>query len=268
MSGGGAIHKAVILARGLGTRMRTRDPSAALSNRQIQAADAGVKAMIPVGRPFVDYVLSSLADAGFSRICLVVGPEHHAIRDYYNHVQPTRLKITFAVQVQPLGTANALLAAEEFAGAEEFLTINADNYYPADALAAIHKLGRAGVVLFPADALVANSNISAERIEEFACAEVDKQGFLTHIEEKRQSSDGKCLVSMNCWRFDSAIFHPCREVPLSPRGEFELPLAVDLGIERGLKIKAAFSHNGVLDLSRRSDIAAVESRLKNVQVNL
>ena len=52
------IRKAVILARGLGTRMRKADTGAALDSAQQAAADSGLKAMIPVGRPFLDYVLS------------------------------------------------------------------------------------------------------------------------------------------------------------------------------------------------------------------
>ena len=55
---------------------------------------------------------------------------------------------------------------------------------------------------------------------------------------------------------------------LSPRGEFELPLAVKLAIARGMKFKVAVCRSGVLDLSRRSDIAAVTKRLKGVRVQL
>ncbi len=66
--------KAVILARGLGTRMRHEDPETTLAPEQAAIADAGLKAMIPVGRPFLDYVLSGLADAGFSDVCIVVAP--------------------------------------------------------------------------------------------------------------------------------------------------------------------------------------------------
>lgn len=269
----GAIHKAVILARGLGTRMRGEDAGAQLSVEQSRVADAGLKAMIPVGRPFLDYVLSSLADAGFSQICLVTGPEHGAIRDYYARIRLARIEISFAVQTEALGTANAVLPAEEFAGDDEFLAINADNYYPADALLAIQELGQPGAVLFPADTLARNGSISAQRISDFASATVDKQGLLVHIEEKPRGEavaqpDGARLISMNCWRFSRAIFDLCREVPRSARGEFELPLAVNLGIARGLQVKVAISHGGVLDLSRRSDIAEVASRLKDVQVNL
>ena len=41
--------KAVILARGLGTRMRKSDDSASLDASQAAAADTGVKGMIPIG---------------------------------------------------------------------------------------------------------------------------------------------------------------------------------------------------------------------------
>ena len=79
---------------------------------------------------------------------------------------------------------------------------------------------------------------------------------------------GPRLVSMNCWRFGPAIFPVCREVPPSPRGEYELTSAVTLAIQRGIRFKAATCRAGVLDLSRRSDIAAVADRLRNVKVQL
>ena len=76
------MDKAVILARGLGTRMRQEDPGAGLSQAQKEVARSGIKALIPLGRPFLDYVLSGLADAGYRRVCLVIGPEHEALRRY------------------------------------------------------------------------------------------------------------------------------------------------------------------------------------------
>ena len=78
-----APDKVVILARGIGSRMRRDDDAAVLDERQSAAADAGVKAMIPIDRPFLDYVLTTLADAGYRRVCLVIGPDHDATRRYY-----------------------------------------------------------------------------------------------------------------------------------------------------------------------------------------
>jgi hypothetical protein len=48
----GQCKKAVIMARGLGTRMRKSDDAAQLDPKQEEIADAGVKAMIPIDRPF------------------------------------------------------------------------------------------------------------------------------------------------------------------------------------------------------------------------
>ena len=243
MSDSGTISKCVILARGLGTRMRSEDAGARLSASQSSAASSGLKAMIPVGRPFLDYVLSGLADAGFEQVCLVIGPEHSVVRDYYTRVQqPTRIQVSFALQAEAIGTANAVLAAEEFAGADEFLTINADNYYPVEVLRALQDLGQPGTVLFEAEALVRESNIPAQRIRDFAYAVIDGDGFLSDLIEKPDADTaaklaGQALVSMNCWRFDPAIFPVCREVPLSPRGEFELPERSKVGDPEGHEVQ-------------------------------
>ncbi len=265
-----SITKAVILARGLGKRMRQHDAGDNLDAAQAEAADLGMKAMVPVGRPFLDYSLSALADAGFTRACLVIGPEHGAMREYYHRLQPTRIDVSFATQLEPLGTANAVLAVEDFAGRDEFLVLNSDNYYPADVLQALQRLGQPGTVLFEAESLVSHSNIPRGRIRTFAYCVVDAQGFLADIVEKPAVGqfDAAKLVSMNCWRFGPGIFPACRDVSLSPRGEFELPLAVKLAIQHGTTLKTILSHSGVLDLSRRSDIAAVTARLRHVQVQL
>ena len=76
-------------------------------------------------------------------------------------------------------------------------------------------------------------------------------------------------VSMNCWRFDTRVFDACRQVPLSPRGELELPLAVQQAIDDSrFPLEVVFSNAGVLDLSGRGDIQAVAARLAGVEVRL
>ena len=94
-------------------------------------------------------------------------------------------------------------------------------------------------------------------------------GYLEEILEKPDPAavtalGANALVSMNCWRFSPAIFEACRRVPLSPRGELELPMAVSEAIARGMRFRVVRSREGVLDLSRRSDVAAVAERLRGV----
>jgi glucose-1-phosphate thymidylyltransferase len=73
---------------------------------------------------------------------------------------------------------------------------------------------------------------------------------------------------MNLWRFSPQIFQACRNVAISPRGEYELPMAVCDAIRDGMKLKVARCSAGVLDLSRRADIPAMVERLKQVTVLL
>jgi dTDP-glucose pyrophosphorylase len=272
MSSGNLIDKAVILARGAGSRMRA-NAEVRLDPAQSAVADTGVKAMIPFGRSFLDFVLSGLADAGFTAACVVIGPEHDFVRDHYERIQPRRIQIGFAIQAKPLGTADAVLAAEGFASGGEFVVINSDNLYPSDVLVALRGLGEPGAVMFDESSLIENSNISRERVRSFAYALVDPAGFLIDLIEKPDEQTlvalrGFALVSMNCWRFSQEIFEACRRVPLSSRGEYELPAAVRQAVKGGVRFKIVPSTAGVLDLSQRSDIAAVAERLKNLQVSL
>ena len=66
------------------------------------------------------------------------------------------------------------------------------------------------------------------------------------------------LVSMNLWRFTSEIFAACAAVRPSVRGELELVDAVRRAMKRGVRFTAVRQRLGVLDLSRRGDVAAVE----------
>lgn len=261
---------AIVLARGLGTRMRAPDLSAQLTPEQQRAADAGVKAMMPLnGRPFLDYIVSSLADAGIRHVALVVAPDHSALRHYYEiEARPTRVRLDFVVQDAPLGTANAVLAAEKWTRGEAFLAMNADNLYPVPALKTLGSLSEPGLPIFQEEDLVESSNIPAIRIRSFAILDVDVNGYLVGIVEKPKLDLppdlpplGGRLISMNCWRFDERIFAACREVSKSQRGEFELPEAVGVAIRHGVKFKTFPARGPVLDLSTRSDAADVAGRL-------
>jgi dTDP-glucose pyrophosphorylase len=266
--------KVVILARGLGTRMRKADSSSSLRPEQAAAADTGLKAMIPIGRPFLDYVLSALADAGFTDVCLVIGPEHAQVRDYYEReARPSRLRIQFAIQEKPLGTANAVLAAEEFADADTFAVINSDNFYPMDALTALHNLREPAIVGFERGTLVRLGNVPVERTTRFGALDISEDGYLRRIlvtpTEAMVAEGAPIYASMNCFLFTQEIFSACREVPLSARGEYELPQAVHLAIDKyAMRFKVVKIEAGVLDLSSRADIATVTLRLGGAAVCL
>jgi dTDP-glucose pyrophosphorylase len=281
--------KAVLLARGLGSRMKQEGPSTSLgpgaetlTPGQAAAAATGAKGMMPIGpstslgagdrtRPFLDYVLHALADGGCTSVCFVVAPEHTAIREYYEGAgRPSRLAIDYAVQPIADGTARAVQSARNHVGREPFLVLNSDNLYPAPVVAALVGLDGPGLPAYDAELLARESGFPRDRVTGFAAIDVDDRGRLVRIVEKPGADyfnrpGARALVSMNVWRFDERIFDACRDVPVSARGEFELPEAVGVAIARGVVFQTFRASGAVLDLSRRSDVSLVNARLARLE---
>lgn len=267
------VTTAVVLARGLGSRMQQEDASAPLDAAQALAAARGQKGMMPDarGRPFLSHILSGLADVGILRVVLVVAPDRAAITEHFARHPPSRVRLSYAVQPEPDGTARAVLASGAAVGTAPFLVLNADNLYPAVALEALVSLGEPGLVAFDRAGLSAGGEIDPERVRAFALLRADRAGYLTELVEKpdpaRFAAMDDAGVSMNLWRFDSGIFEACRDVKRSVRGEYELPEAVALARRRGATFRVVTANVPVLDLSRRGDIARVAARLADREVN-
>jgi glucose-1-phosphate thymidylyltransferase len=250
--------------------MQAPDRSVALTPAQQAAADRGLKMLVPIhGQPFIAYVLHELADAGFREVCLVVGPgEDDPVRVAVEGMGVRRLEVAFAVQAEPRGSAHALLAAEAAVAGRPFIVINADNVYSAAALEAVRTLDEPGLAGYEVDALVARSNVTPEQVSAFALIEVE-DGYMVRVIEKPDRDTARRMddapVSMTLWRFDPSIFHACRAVAPSERGELELADAVTLAMERGTRFRVVPVADGVLDISRRADIPDVERWLEGAQ---
>lgn len=283
--------QAVILARGLGTRMRREPPAAAsakaspsrpsetaqgatgtaLTTHQANAAASGAKGMMPFARPFLDYSLSVLADAGIREAVLVVGPEHEDMRAYFRRTAAgRRVALRFAIQQEPLGTADAVAAAATVVNDAAFLVLNSDNLYPVDAVRALAALGSSGLVAFEAGAL-ARGGIEAERVFKFALLDIGPDECLRTVVEKPPPDHPLAVrterwVSMNLWSFTPRIFNACSRIAPSTRGEFELQDAVTFAMQEfGEPFHVVRSHEPVLDLSSRADIAVVGAHLAKLQ---
>lgn len=267
--------QAVILARGLGTRMRreTVGDGAALSDEQRRAAAQGAKGMMPLGgRPFLDYVLSALADAGISEVTLVVAPDHDQIAEHFERTHvPERVRVRFAVQAEPRGTADAVLSVRGVVNDAPFLVLNSDNYYPVAAFSGLADIHASGLVAFEAETLVRESRLEPERVFKFALLDIGDDDILRSVREKPSADDplarrAERWVSMNLWSFSPVIFEACARVRPSARGELEIQDAVTIAMrELAEPFHVVRMRAGVLDMSSRADIAFVASQLGSIE---
>ena len=243
--------------------MRAGVAEVEITPEQQRFAGAGIKALISVadGKTLLELILENLTSAGFNEVCLVIGPEHDAIRDFCSAKE---LDIRFAVQDKPLGTADAVIAAEGCVAANElFLVVNSDNLYPVNSLRRLRETNRPAMLAFEREALIEQSNIASERIAGFATVDIDEAGLLRRIVEKPDIVSSGSFVSMNAWLFSPSIFDACRSIERSERGEYEITAAVQYAIDKlGEEFVAVKTDEGVLDLSSRADIKGVSKFLK------
>jgi glucose-1-phosphate thymidylyltransferase len=126
--------------------------------------------------------------------------------------------------------------------------------------------------VFAKTAMLSGSNIPADRIGKFSVVETHADGTMQRIIEKPDDATlarlgDAAYVSMNCWLFGPSIFDACRAIKPSPRGEYEITDAVQHCIDVfGEKFTAHKFAAPVLDLSSRGDIAAVNDRLRGIDV--
>lgn len=128
---------AIILAGGLGTRLRSSVPNLP-------------KPMAPVnGHPFLSYLLDYWIKQGVRRFILSVGYKSSAIQDYYgNHYH--HVELIYSVEETPLGTGGGmLLALQKLQGEEDFLVLNGDTFFTIDLelLRACHNRAQADVTM-------------------------------------------------------------------------------------------------------------------------
>jgi D-glycero-alpha-D-manno-heptose 1-phosphate guanylyltransferase len=111
--------EAIILAGGFGTRLR---PSVA----DLPKCMASIN-----GRPFLEFLLDRLIHSGVEHVILSVGYMHELIIKYFKSGYQN-LKISFAVENEPLGTGGGIKMAMKHAQAENVLALNGDTLFLLD----------------------------------------------------------------------------------------------------------------------------------------
>lgn len=111
---------AIILAGGLGTRLRSAVPDLP-------------KPMAPVrGIPFLAYQIDYWINQGIDRFVLSVGYKHEEIQKYFG-LQYKGVPIDYSIELTPLGTGGGLLNAVKLCQDQsEFLLLNGDTYFEVD----------------------------------------------------------------------------------------------------------------------------------------
>ena len=111
--------EAIILAGGFGTRLRS-------------VVSDVPKPMAPVGgRPFLELLLDHLLPYGFDHIVLSTGYMHEKIESHFGS-EYRGVKISYAVENEPLGTGGGMRNAVERCDGDEIVVLNGDTLFKID----------------------------------------------------------------------------------------------------------------------------------------
>jgi NDP-sugar pyrophosphorylase family protein len=187
---------AVILAAGLGTRLRPHTLTTP-------------KPLLPVqGRPILDWIIGALPPV--DRLVVVVNYLAEQIDEYLAR-QTHVARWSTVRQDVPRGTGDALRACQGHVQSSRIMVLNGDDLYGAADLAALAAKPM-GLLAHPVD-----------EPRKFGIVFPRADGTLREIVEKPQL-DGRQLANIGAYLFPKNVFDT--DLPLSPRGEYEITDAV------------------------------------------
>ncbi len=207
------LRKGIVLAGGAGSRLY---PLTRVASKQLQ----------PVyDKPMIYYPLATLMMAGLRDILVISTPQDTPrFEDLLGDGSQWGISLTYVVQPEPKGIAQAFLVGEEFLAGEGVCLILGDNVFHGrmnlDRIVAEFR-GGARIFGYPV--------LDPER---YGVVEFDADGRAVSIEEKPLRPRSRYAIP-GLYLFDKRVVEITRGLTPSPRGELEISDVNRAYLERG-----------------------------------
>ncbi len=240
--------KGIVLAGGAGSRLY---PLTQVASKQLQ----------PVyDKPMIYYPLATLMQAGIRDVLLITTPhDMPRFQDLLGDGSTWGIDISYAVQPEPKGIAQAFLVGEEFVGTDPVTLILGDNiFYGRTGLEHVIDEVKGGAYVF---------GYPVRDPERYGVVQFDAEGNVVSLEEKPSQPKSKYAVP-GLYVYGGDVVEMAKAVTPSARGELEITdlnlaylrqgrLSVQL-FDRGVAWLDSGTHDSLLDAA--NFIATIEHR--------
>lgn len=237
--------KTVILAAGKGTRLGDLTKNTP-------------KPMIPIaGKPVLEYIINQIRESGITDFALVVRYLKEKIEEHFGDGSPFGIRVSYIPQPEVYGTGSALLAAKDFVGLESVMMTFGD--------VVTHASSYAGVVdVF--NNTECDGAIALNYIDDpckGAAVITDEDGTIVKqiVEKPKKGEATSHWMNSGIFAFKPSVFAYLEKLEKSPRGEYELPDAINAMINDGLTIRPYFIKGPWQDVGTPEDLLSAEKIL-------
>jgi glucose-1-phosphate thymidylyltransferase len=211
----GHFRKGIVLAGGAGSRL-------------YPLTKAISKQLLPVyDKPMIYYPLSTLMLAGIRDVLLISSPEHlHLYETLLGTGERIGLTISYVVQPNPEGLAQAFVLGRDFVGSDNVALVLGDNIFYGQGFRQMLRRAAAqqhGATIF---------GYPVSDPERYGVVEFDAEGNATTIVEKPKAAKSNYAVP-GLYFYDNQVINIAASLQPSPRGELEITDVNRRYLERG-----------------------------------
>ena len=234
-------------------------PVAGWGSRWLPLTKVIEKCMLPIGnRPLIDYIVGDCLKAGISEFIFVVSEQSNQLEAYYRSnlhlndylrrngredllplVRPINARMHFITQPSygKYGTAIPVSLATDYLGeGESAVVLMGDDFiYNRDGSSEIERLIQATP---DGQCSLMAKRVGADEISRYGIIRMAEAGNYKEIVEKPLPEDAPSdMASIGKYVMTKEAIALCANVEISPRGEYELPDAINSLVKEGGLVK-------------------------------